>query len=105
MTFAEVAMDYSNFSGLPLKGTAFTDCRLREASFSQCDLSKASFAGCDLTGAVIRHAKLVQTDFEGATGVALDGQTCTMKFTRVDADVALSLLKGLGVLCSELGVR
>jgi len=105
MTFEEVAMDYSNFTGLPLKKTVFRECRLREATFSQCDLSGASFAGCDLTGAVIRHAKLVQTDFEGATGVSLDGGTCTLKFTRVDADTALYLLKDMGVLCADLGVR
>jgi len=105
VSFEEVALDYANFSGLPLKKTVFQDCRLREASFSQCDLSGATFAGCDLSGAVIRHAKLVQTDFEGAQGVALDASTCTLRFTRVDADTALLLLRDLGVRCDELGVR
>ncbi len=104
MSFDDVAMDYANFTGLPLKKTVFSMCRLREATFSQCDLSGASFSGCDLTGAVIRHAKLVQTDFEGAVGVALDGSTCQLRFTRVDGDTARILLRDLGVICADLGV-
>jgi fluoroquinolone resistance protein len=102
--FRDVVLDYSNFSGLPLRKTVFESCRLREAVFSECDLSGASFPRSDLSDATIRRCNLTGTDFESSTGCAFDVATCTLKNTKVDGDTARFMLQSLGVVCSDLSV-
>ena len=105
LSFRDVVLDFSNFTGLPLRKTVFEDCRLREAVFSECDLSHARFPRSDLTDAVIRHANLTGTDFDTSAGCAFDIQTCTTQRTKVDGDTARFLLQSMGLVCPDLNVE
>lgn len=72
LAFGDCVLDYASFVALPLRRTAYINCKIGEANFFDVDLREASFAGSDLRGSVFRGCKLGKADFSAAVGVLFD---------------------------------
>lgn len=93
-------LDYSNYSGLDLRRTAFLTCSARDVDFVNANLTEAVFSGTDLQNASFSGADLSRCDLRGAIKYFINPQHTKLKGAKVDLPEAASLLEALGVQVS-----
>ena len=72
LNFTNCILDYSTFSGLPLKGSQFVNCSMLEVDFSKADLQECNFTNSQLSRATFNQSDLRKSDFSQSIDFSID---------------------------------
>lgn len=97
LAFTACVLDYASFVALPLRNTAYINCKIGEANFFDVDLREADFAGSDLRGSVFRGCKLGKADFSAATGVYFDPAVNDARGAMIPVETAVLMAMQAGL--------
>lgn len=98
MNFDNCIILNCDFSGLPLKGTIFKDCRISESDFIECDLRNANFSGSNFEKVRIEKSDLAAADFSNCSNTSFNISKNRVKDTKISCEDATLLLEILGVI-------
>jgi uncharacterized protein YjbI with pentapeptide repeats len=94
--FRACTLRMARISAFDLRGTTFVDCDLRDVDFTGADCRGIRFERCDLRGALFERTDLRDADLSTARGVVLDPATNRIRGTRIDAALAIELVRRQG---------
>ena len=92
VSFAGCMLNYSNFPGLSLAGTAMTGCTAKAADFREADLT-----GTDLSGSLFSNTDLSGADLTGARNYTIRISGNKVKGARFSMPEAIDLLYCLDI--------
>ncbi len=90
--FETCNLEYSFFTNIILKRTAFVECSLRGVDFSGSDLSEAVLGNCDLASAIFDRTNLAKADLRSAFNFQIDPERNNLNRARFSTASLYGLL-------------
>ncbi len=93
----ECNLSFSNFFGMKLKKTPFTDSKAQGVIFTDADLTEADMRKSDFEEAIFLNTNLSKADFTGAINYDIDILSNKVKQAKFNFPEAARLLRSLGI--------